>query len=181
MPKGRCEKVGIMAGPSTAIANEFLRRAMRDRRPLTQMQLQKLVYIAHGWNLAINLRPLTTDDPQAWDYGPVYPDLWEAVRGYGGQPVGRMIKNSDNFANFFADDADQEARAEITAQETDLIDRVYEIYGQYHAFKLSAMTHEPGTPWYQVFVDNQNPKGLIHNNIIGAHFIALGQQRQPAA
>ena len=68
-----------MTAWSAEIANEFIRRAAAEKRALTQMQLQKLVYIAHGWNLAINGEKLTHDDPQAWDYGPVYRDLWEAL------------------------------------------------------------------------------------------------------
>ena len=81
-----------MAAWSAEIANEFIRRAAAEGRALTQMQLQKLVYIAHGWNLAINGDKLTSDDPQAWDYGPVYRDLWNALRSYGRAPVTREIR-----------------------------------------------------------------------------------------
>jgi uncharacterized phage-associated protein len=59
------------------------------------MQLQKLVYIAHGWNLAINGTPLTSDIPAAWDYGPVYRDLFEALRAYGSNPVTQEIRAGD--------------------------------------------------------------------------------------
>ena len=38
---------------SPEIANRFIALASADGRALDQIQLQKLVYIAHGWFLAI--------------------------------------------------------------------------------------------------------------------------------
>ncbi len=45
---------------STEIANEFLKMNGAMGR-LTQMHLQKLVYIAHGWKLALVGEPLADD------------------------------------------------------------------------------------------------------------------------
>lgn len=55
----------LMPAASPAIANQFIPLALHDGRPLTNMHLQKLVFIAHGWNLAIRNLPLTEDDPEA--------------------------------------------------------------------------------------------------------------------
>ena len=84
-----------MADWSPVIANEFIRRAASEGKSFTQMQLQKLVYIANGWNLAISGVPLTQDEPQAWDYGPVYPYLWKALRSYGREGVKRPIRKTE--------------------------------------------------------------------------------------
>jgi len=165
---------------STAIANVFLRRAHRDEKPLTQMQLQKLVYIAHGWNLAISRAPLTDDSPRAWDYGPVYPDLWSALRKYGRGAVTSLIKVGDYGAGIFQDDAESVINAALSNDETDLIDRIYDLYSDYHAYQLSAMTHQDGTPWHNVYVTMKNIKGKISNNSIREHFVELAQTRQPA-
>lgn len=166
---------------STAIANEFLRRAKKDGKKLTQMQLQKLVYIADGWNLAINDEPLAQDRPQAWDYGPVYRELWDAVRVHGDQPITELIKIGDVGINIFRDDADKEISAEFTEDETKLIDRVSEIYSEYHAYQLSALTHQPGTPWHEWYKDKGFKGGEIPNELIREHFIELGQKGRRAS
>src|SRR5262245_28802202 len=70
-----------------AIANRVLEIRQEAGETTTVMQLIKLVYIADGWSLALRGKPLSKEDPQAWQYGPVYPTVYNAVRKYGSQPV----------------------------------------------------------------------------------------------
>ncbi len=65
-----------------AVANEFLRRHQDVSIP-AQMQLQKWVFNAHGWNLAINEEPLIGESAQAWDNGPVFRSIWDHIRDNG--------------------------------------------------------------------------------------------------
>ncbi|MBL4556355.1 MAG: hypothetical protein JKP98_01510 [Rhodobacteraceae bacterium] len=46
-----------------AIANEFIKL---NGGNMNQMKLQKLVYISHGWNLAINREHLVSGRIEAW-------------------------------------------------------------------------------------------------------------------
>lgn len=159
---------------STEIANEFIRRSIRDNKPLTQMQLQKLVYISHGWNLAINGEALTHDNVQAWDYGPVYPDLWEALKGYGRSQITREIIASDYGIGLFFEDPNQVCNATLTPDEEQVINEIYDQYSGLHAFQLSALTHQEDTPWHTVFVRQNQRRGNINNESIQAHFLQLG-------
>ena len=162
-----------MADWSPAIANEFIRRARAEGRTLTQMQLQKLVYIAHGWNLAVNGRPLTYDAPEAWDYGPVYRELHRALRPYGRDGVTSDIRNSDYVVGSFDEDPGAFTIAKLDADETAVIDRVYQDYGKFHAFQLSALTHRPGTPWTKFYNDGQGRSEEIHADLIRTYFVDL--------
>jgi len=166
-----------MSGWSAEIANEFIRRAMADRRPLTQMQLQKLVYIAHGWNLAINGEPLTVDSPQAWEYGPVYRDLYRSLSRYGRGAVTKEITVGEiPFGDFEGDAAlEQPARADLTPEECAIVDRVYRDYSKYHAYQLSALTHRDGTPWTHIYDGGNGKFSEIPNRMIQDHFIALAR------
>jgi uncharacterized phage-associated protein len=162
-----------MADWSPAIANEFIRRARADGRALTQMQLQKLVYIAHGWNLAINGQPLTCDSPEAWEYGPVYKELRRALRHYGRDVVTKDIKYDDYIPGVFEDDPEQDAEAALSQDERAVIDRVYRDYGKFHAFQLSALTHKRGTPWTTVYDEGAGKFDEIPPQMIRDHFVEL--------
>ena len=84
-----------------AVANEFLKLAQNENATLTQMKLQKLVYIAHGFNLALVDSALLEDKIQAWQYGPVIPSLYGEFKSFGNSPITRnaTITKIDNDFN----------------------------------------------------------------------------------
>lgn len=164
-----------MPDRSVAIANSFLDISGALGR-VTQMQLQKLVYFSHGWNLAISGQPLCTDNVEAWDYGPVFRDLYDHAKYFGKDPVTRRIRPDDDTALRFFIDQNNIApfNAELTQQEREIIQNVWDRYAHLNAFEMSNLTHMPETPWYKVY--NGNGRGaLIPNPLIHQHFVALGQ------
>src|SRR5579862_1609210 len=111
---------------SRAVANRILEAARARGISLTIMQLLKLVYYAHGWNLAAYGEPLTRDAAEAWQYGPVYPTVYRALKN-GTEIVGPVrdfrtgVAVVDNFS----------------PTEEAIIDFVVDNYGRMHAFQLS--------------------------------------------
>jgi uncharacterized phage-associated protein len=167
-----------MPYPSTAIANEFLARAFTSRRELTQMKLQKLVYIAHGWNLAVNGEPLVSDAVEAWEYGPVLPHLYQHARNFGNKPITRLIcEGDDNAAIFFSTGPSPRGapfKANLRPEEKAVIDRVWARYGDMSAFQLSDLTHQEGTPWFLTFFQ-KGRNGQIDNELIKQHYVELAR------
>lgn len=146
------------------VANELLRLARESGRPLTNMQLQKLVYIAHGYSLAILHRPLIKQGVEAWQYGPVIRDLYDALRAYGAgvvrEPIEKLSKES--------------------VSETDrvLLAKVLNAYGRFSGPQLSTMTHREGTPWREVY----DPHAFFNNDqipdeLIQKHYTKLLNER----
>jgi uncharacterized phage-associated protein len=147
------------------VANEFIRLARADGRSLTPLQLIKLVYIAHGWMLALYQRPLILDDVEAWKYGPVIRDLYHSMKKYGGGSV------TDTIPVGPTDQLDDEER--------DIVQQVYEAYGRFTGIQLSQMTHKFGTPWHQTWTaDNQND--VISTDLIAEHYRRMADDRQAA-
>jgi uncharacterized phage-associated protein len=154
---------------SLAIANEFLKRARDEQRALTQMHLQKLVYLAHGWNLAVNGRELIEDEFEAWEFGPVVRKLYNALSKYGKSTVTRLICWGDDTP--FPSDDDGPAIASLDEKELAVIDKVWEQYRGFEAFQLSALTHAPQSPWSNTYERGKNK--VINNNFIWDYFADL--------
>ena len=149
------------------VAAYFLRRANEEGKVLTPMQVQKLVYLAHGWHLAITGEPLINEQVEAWQYGPVIPSLYHEYKKFGAQPITALLVHE------FHPPADLEP----------ILDKVWEVYRDFTGSQLSAMTHKRGTPWQQVRAqyDQQVPSGTdIPRAAIEAHFRKLalkGEQK----
>lgn len=114
------------------IANWFVLRAQQEGRSLSIMQLLKLVYIAHGWHLETQHGPLYSNKIEAWQYGPVIPDVYNSFRRQG-----VAVSNT----------AQEVPSVEFDPADAQLLNEVWNIYGKLPAFRLSDLTHVPGGPW----------------------------------
>ncbi|WP_110750108.1 Panacea domain-containing protein [Phyllobacterium leguminum] len=54
---------------------------------LSNLPLQKLVYLSHMVHLGMYDQPLIDGTFQAWDLGPVEPSLYAKVKAYGNKPI----------------------------------------------------------------------------------------------
>lgn len=154
----------ITAGhDSRALANQIIRFSSEQGRALTIMQLLKLAYFAHGWSLGLNDRPLSKHAVQAWQYGPVFPHVYKSLSGIGSRPIEEFIidkKTGEPYTGKFTED------------EKGLIASVVGGYGDTHAFALSNITHQPGSPWDIVY-KTQGAYSEIPNELIKAYFKGL--------
>ena len=158
-----------------AVANEFLRRA--GNNGLTQLQIQKLVYISHGWTLAYTENPLTANEPEAWERGPVYPELRNKISHVGSRPVVDLIHENDGnpFAVLGSEPRGPIIEGNFNDTENSIIDLVWGRYGHLHGFTLSDLTHEDGTPWHYTFY-TRGRNAAISNEVIHKYYYDLAVQ-----
>jgi uncharacterized phage-associated protein len=139
------------------VADFFLWRAGAEGNQdapelLTNLKLQKLLYYAQGFHLAVHGRRLFVEDVEAWQHGPVVPEVWRQFRHLQAQPIPTP------------EDYDRDA---FTSEQTELLSEVYSVYGQFSAWKLRDMTHsEP--PW------KTTPQGgAIPDEVMAEYFRTL--------
>ncbi len=130
------------------IANTFVHRFGRSGG-IEHMKLQKLVYRAYGWWLAargVDESRLTTEGPEIWRYGPVFADLYPALKVFSDRPITEP-QSMNPFENPpIVGDEDPVVR--------EFIGWVWGRYGHLSAFALSDMAHKDGTPWHRMAVEN---------------------------
>jgi uncharacterized phage-associated protein len=99
---------------------------------MSNLKLQKLLYYAQGFNLAITDKKLFDDKICAWAYGPVVPTAYHAFKEHGSNPI--PVENLNGDFSIFDE------------TEKNIMEQVYSEYGQYSAWKLADMTHDEA-PW----------------------------------
>lgn len=154
------------------IANYFLALGNRDQVPIDPMKIQKLVYFAHGWYLAIVKKPLVSETVEAWKWGPVIPSLYRCFSKYGRNPITEpatdmtvsLLKSMPPNLGEIPSSADEGALIPI-------LDGVWRAYGSQSGIQLSNLTHLPDTPWEKTWSANEGRQGKdIDDALIQQYF-----------
>jgi uncharacterized phage-associated protein len=110
------------------IANYFLYKAQEEGQELlSNLKLQKLVYYAQGLHLVIHDgQPLFEDKIEAWNYGPVVPDLYYRYKEWGANGIPANIDFNHEM---------------IYSETKTFLDEIYEVFGQFSAIRLMNLSH----------------------------------------
>ena len=101
-----------------------------SKQSMSHKKLEKMCYYSQAWNLANYGQPLMPNRFEAWVHGPVSPDLYAQYKGWGWADIPMTADNSALFSE----------------KELDLLDKVFEVYGDYSGDELEAITHRE-SPW----------------------------------
>jgi uncharacterized phage-associated protein len=115
--------------PATAnlVAERIISLSHEKHNPVSNLKLQKLLYYAQAWNLALNEHPLFEEEIQAWVHGPVVPEVFRRYRDCKWSPIPDS-KDSSSY------------------QFRTHLEEVWKVYGGFTAFDLERLTHSED-PW----------------------------------
>jgi uncharacterized phage-associated protein len=149
--------------------NSLLQRGFKEaRQDMSPMKVQKLLFYLNGWHLAVHGKPALDTPFEAWDYGPVVPTIYRDLREYGRGNVTSYLKDIDWEGTG--------SKAYVVSADCkdfhDILDLTWEKYIGFNALQLSAMTHQPGSPW-----DQARKLGLeaIPDDVTRDYFVKLAR------
>ena len=157
-----------MPGWSTNVANEFIRLAVSQGKLFDQTSVQRLIYIAHGLCLATSGQPLTGDRPEAWENGPIYRRLAEALSGYGSRPVTDVIATDHASEEIQSDE--RSLQFGLDFDERRLLERVLDSYGRFSAAQLGILTCGTHAPWSFVYAAGAGINREISHALVREQF-----------
>jgi len=93
---------------------------------ISNLKLQKLLYYAQGVHLAMNDEPLFDERIEAWTNGPVIPEVYRLYKEHGS---GSIPPEKIDISRY-------------PEEVQEILDEVYEVFGQYSGWKLRNMTND---------------------------------------
>lgn len=123
-------KTNIKPIKAYEVALYFLYRAreLGAGDTISNLKMQKLLYYAQGYFLALYKTPLFEDKIEAWKYGPVVKSIYDKFSEYGKLAID--FKELENY------------NGEVyTAEHLDFLPFIFNKYNSFSAWELSEKTH----------------------------------------
>lgn len=127
------------------IARYVIERCSRTGKTISNLKLQKILYFIQAEFLITKGQPCFADEIQAWDFGPVVPEVYYTYRMYGGANIPCIGKSMVSRI--------------ISLGDREILDGIIDECMKYSASALVDITHSQ-SPW----IDAYDRPG--HNNEI---------------
>ena len=120
---------------------------------ITNLALQKMLYIAQVFYIGMNNgQKLLDADFQAWDYGPVIPNVYRRFKMFGNKPIEDWAFPSDI--------------PHCNKEDISFIETMAKKLVTLKSFQLVALTHQNGTAWAKVYIPDAKNIPIYEKDMI---------------
>lgn len=123
-----------------------------EDEPISNLQLQKILYFCQVESYRKNDEPLFEDDFEAWRYGPVIPSVYRLFSIFGGLKISRKVLDGNHIPQ--------------TAKM--LIEEVSRNLRTLYPWELVDKTHSSGSPWAKTYENGRGNGRIIDKKLIAA-------------
>ena len=114
--------------------NTVTRYLLAKSDDITPLALQKLLYYAQAFYYALYKTELFVTPCQAWQHGPVYPEVYNRFRDYGADPLQQPTSSMMSHVSG------------LTENEMQFLDSIISVFGRFSGSFLRNLTHKED-PW----------------------------------
>lgn len=130
------------------IANYIINKCYEEKNPISNLQLQKILYYAWVTYYKKTKKTLFVDNICAWPLGPVVPEVYYEYNVYGGRPINIRCET------------------ELDCDDAAIMDEVVKKYAQIPVNILVDMTHAKGSAWDKIFKNGEGNRQIIPFDLI---------------
>lgn len=149
---GRGSKMSLKIYDAMDVARHIINKSNADGCPLSNLKLQKVLYFIQA-DFLVNTKehlPCFENRIEAWDFGPVIPDVYHEFKRYGSSWIPTVETYMD-----FSDGIWNSNRIEyrdnvITREDKERIDAMVDECRRYSATQLVKITHNQ-KPWKNAY------------------------------
>lgn len=129
------------------IAKYTINKCTTEKHPISNLQLQKILYYIQRELLQSGMNGFD-DDIQAWQFGPVVPEVYRQYCGFGAIPI--RMKYS----------------IEITPTYASIIDPIIEQKRRLNPWDMVTDTHQEGKAWSLTYQEGSGSYKVIPKDLI---------------
>lgn len=132
------------------IAKYIITKCTKDSKPISNLQLQKILYFIQRDYLKKVSYPLFTNNIEAWQFGPVVAEVYYAFCGMGSM---KILGEYDTQTN-------------ICAEDKIFVNNIVEQRRLQPPWELVKESHTPGGAWDTIFQKGVGNHKVIPNDLI---------------
>lgn len=136
---------------TTAVSNAARYLCDKSGWKVTNLQLQKILYIADMNLVGQGRGRLVDEDFEAWDYGPVLPSLYHQCKAFGSKSLPDIFWGADDISG---------------TTEAKMLDIAWEQLKNKQPFQLVAATHADGSAWAKKYVPGARRIQILTQDMI---------------
>lgn len=144
-----------MSGKYSAsdVALYLIQKCVEDGKPISNLQLQKILYYIQKYFLQEKKYALFSDDMEAWQFGPVVSEIYWRYCGFGSSEIFEVNDSKVTFEN----------------DEKKSIDSILEEKRAMKPWDLVGDTHKEGKPWSIIYRNGRGNKQVIPKGVIAQY------------
>lgn len=135
------------------ISKHIVNKCIDDKCPISNLQLQKILYYIQKEYLKSKNAPIFPDEIEAWQFGPVVPEVYYFFCGFGAMRISLKF------------DYDKTEK-EISSDDTKIIDRIVEVKRRLEPWDMVNETHKKGGAWDKTYRDGLGNHQIISKELI---------------